>query len=120
MCENCFLKGISGFATWQVYESVSKVIQAKRAAGQLVVTANPTLNSLVNNFMAVDAYYQCSSCQEIWGLSSPDNAWRGYFLPIKRAVIYMQRVKNLDRAKGIAGLMLVAVVLILTLWKMLK
>tara|TARA_B100001093_G_C26292793_1_gene785989 strand:+ start:226 stop:510 length:285 start_codon:yes stop_codon:yes gene_type:complete len=27
--------------------------------------------------------YNCKSCNIDWELSSPDNAWRGYFLPIE-------------------------------------
>ena len=120
MCRDCFLKGVDSFATWQDYESFSQSLQEKCAVGQQMMVANPTSTSSVNDFTAAEAYYQCSSCKEIWALSSPDNAWRGYFLPMKTAVAHVQRVKVSDRMKGIGGLILIVATLIFLLWKMLK
>jgi hypothetical protein len=117
MCKNCFLEGINIFATWQEFESFDQVLESKRAAGQLVMVEKPLSTLSANDLMLVDAYYQCSSCNEIWVLSSPDNAWRGYFLPLEQAKAYVQRVKTSDRAKRIGCLVFIVVTLFSLLWK---
>jgi hypothetical protein len=116
MCRNCFSKGTAGFATWQDYESLSQVLQEKCTAGQMSVVAKP--KSSANDF--AEAYYQCSSCKEIWALSSPENAWRGYFLPLKTAVTYMRQIEFSDRVRGIVGLVVIVAALLFLLWKMIQ
>ena len=117
MCKDCFLKGIDSFATWQDFESFTQVLQVKREAGQLIPIEKPVSPSLKADLTAVDAYYQCSSCNEIWALSSPDNAWRGYSLPLKQADAYTQRFNYSDRVKSVGGLILIAAALLFLLWK---
>jgi len=117
MCKICFPKGIDSFETWQDFESFDKVLEAKRAAGQLTPVEKPVSTPMVNDLMLVDAYYQCSSCNEMWVLSSPDNAWRGYFLPLDQAVAYAQRIKASDRAKRNGCLVFIAAMLLFLLWR---
>ncbi|UOQ98096.1 hypothetical protein MUN81_01065 [Hymenobacter sp. 5317J-9] len=120
MCKDCFLKRIDTFATWQDFESFIQILEAKQEAGQLLLIEKPASIASSHNLTAVDGYYQCSSCNEIWALSSPDNAWRGYFLPLEIAIAHVQRIKITDRMKGIGGLILIAAALLFLLWKMLK
>ena len=120
MCKNCFSKHIDTFETWQDFESFIQILKAKQEAGQLLLIEKPVSIESRSNLTSVDAYYQCASCNEIWVLSSPDNAWRGYFLPLGIAAAHMQRVKISDRMKSVGGLMLIAATLLLLLWKTLK
>ena len=45
-----------------------------------------------------DYSYICDECGEIWCLSVPENAWRGYFLKQKNRIDYKARIKKEDKA----------------------
>ena len=55
MCNNCFLKRIDTFATWQDFESFIQIIQAKQEAGQLLRIEQPVAFASRDNLTAVDA-----------------------------------------------------------------
>ena len=118
MCKNCFPKGIDSFKSWQDFESFDKVLEAKRASEQLVPVEKPVSTLILKNLMLVDVYYKCSSCNEIWVLSSPENAWRGYFLPMEQAVAHVRRIQSSDRAKRTGCLIFLAAITLFLLWKM--
>ena len=115
MCGKCFLRGIDQFTTWQNFEAFAKILQGKVSVGQLELIDKPT--SSTNDIMAAEAYYKCSNCQEVWALSSPDNAWRGYFLSIEQANARTQQIETSDRAKRVGCLILIIAALLFALWQ---
>lgn len=51
----------------------------------------------INNEEYRTTVYKCSSCNEIWYLSEPDNHWRGYFLKEKKAICQDEMKENLSK-----------------------
>lgn len=45
-----------------------------------------------------DEFQQRRTCAQVWALSSPDQAWRGYFLPEDVALAHVRRLRSRDRA----------------------
>ncbi|MDO7850577.1 hypothetical protein [Hymenobacter convexus] len=63
--------------------------------------------------------YRCPACGEIWALSQPDNAWRGYFLPQQKAETYRRKLHRQDFAKGLIGGVCLLALIVFSLWKLL-
>lgn len=70
--------------------------------------------------MAPEQLYQCPTCGDTWALSSPDNAWRGYFLPLAEAVAYGRKRRHRDRNRQLGGLALVLALAGFTIWRLLS
>jgi hypothetical protein len=117
MCEACFLKGIYQFASWQAFALfdqqllASDLLQQRRSsegAAQAPLSAYKPQH-----------YYRCPKCEQVWALSVPDNAWRGYFLPERDAWRYVNRLQRQDQVRRIgAGVLLV--LLLVLIWKLLR
>ncbi|MCA8830214.1 hypothetical protein [Hymenobacter pini] len=71
MCPDCFPTGISQFSSWWAYEAFEQQLLRKPLK---LLPGEVTRNR-----------YTCAVCGEVWVLSEPDNAWRGYFLPEQEA-----------------------------------
>ena len=65
-------------------------------------------------------YYQCSSCNEKWIMSIPDNAWRGYFLINSNALKYHDELMKDERKRSIGCWAIIAIVLALILWSIIN
>lgn len=116
MCRNCFISGFAGFPSYWEFEAFEAELQQKLAQQLLPLpTPAPMLAA-----MACGQLYQCPVCGETWELSSPDNAWRGYFLPVLQAAAYRHRLQRNDRSRrlGCVGLLLALAGIIL--WRLLS
>lgn len=101
MCPDCFPAGIYGFPSWWEYEAFTQLLLRKPLT--LLPAGEGPLVEPVERFA-------CPTCREIWVLSEPGGAWRGYFLPEPAAAAYTRRLRIRDKARriGCFGLWLAA------------
>ena len=115
MCRNCFEYGIYGFETATAFTIFDGLLTQKLSAKHLLATGRPSPKPPVA--YDADESYECQSCQEFWLLAAPDNAWRGYFLPAKKALTYQTRLQRRDkRIKSISAFVLLLLLAILIEW----
>ena len=86
MCENCFLKGIYRFESYHEFEMLERLIDEKIRKG--ILEGRSEKNEL--SFYSLT--YLCSSCNQKWFISDPDNNWRGYFLPAELAIDFENKI----------------------------
>ena len=67
--------------------------------------------------MTPEQLYQCPTCGNTWALSSPNNVWRGYFLPLAEAVAYRRKLGRWDRNRQLGGLALVLALAGFATWR---
>ena len=115
MCPSCFASGVTGFPSYWEFEAFEAELQRKRQR-LLPVPNAPVLNLTTT---APEQLYQCPACGETWALSSPDNAWRGYFLPLAEAVAYQNQQRQRDQTRPIGCLAFLLVLTGLIIWRLL-
>ncbi|RZK25359.1 MAG: hypothetical protein EOO63_16140 [Hymenobacter sp.] len=84
----CLLKPVYGFPSAASFAAFDDDLTHKLSTRQLTAIPIPAFPDLAQ----VSAAFVCADCQEVWLLSDPDNAWRGFFLPQAEAV---RQVRNL-------------------------
>jgi hypothetical protein len=115
MCRDCFECGIHGFETAAEFTDFETALALKLSTKQLAAVGRPSPKSPVA--YDADESYECLSCQEFWFLATPDNAWRGYFLPAKSTLAYQRELQGSDKRIQLTGLLLFALALAaLALW----
>lgn len=116
MCEACFVHSYSQFDSYQTFEAFEHQLRLKYLhwcerpgnwPARVPLTAYEP-----------DEFRQCHACAQVWALSSPDNAWRGYFLPEDEALSVIQRLRSHDRAipRGCVGVIAAGLLLLLMRW----
>ena len=118
MCPHCFSAGFPYFPSYWEFEAFETELRQKLVRRQLLPQPNAPTTELT--MTGPEQLYQCPSCGETWALSSPDNAWRGYFLPLAEAVTYCRKLKIKDRAKGLIGVAVAIGTATLLLWRALQ
>jgi len=94
MCPDCFPAGISSFTSWWEYEDFEQQVLRKPLMllpTQEVPSAEPVVR------------FACPMCREVWVLSEPEGAWRGYFLPVAAAAAYGRRRALREKARRLGG-----------------
>lgn len=116
MCPNCFPSSIAGFPSYWEFEAFEAELQQKLMQQQLI----PLSLALIQKpaAMAPEQVYQCSSCGEAWALSSPDNAWRGYFLPLAEVAAHQSQSWQCNRERPIGCLALVLTLAGFIIWRL--
>ena len=102
MCHDCFLDELYQFESASAYEAFETQLRQKLASSLLQAEQNAPIDFTTSPYRP-EAYYRCASCHESWALSSPDNAWRGYFLPLDAAIAYSHTLRRKDRFKAVVG-----------------
>ncbi len=102
MRPNCFLVGYTRFPSYQRFNGFEAWLHQKLTWHQLRPVARDLTR--VDDFAAPEARYSCAGGSETWELAAPDNAWRGYFLPLAQAAAYRRRLRRSDLLKGVLGL----------------
>jgi hypothetical protein len=118
MCPSCFSSGFAGFPSYWEFEAFEAELQQKLEHQQLLPLPHTPIQQLT--IMAPEQIYQCLNCGENWALSSPDNAWRGYFLPLAVARAHIRKSAVKDRIKRVSGAAIAIGVGAFTLWQLLK
>ena len=115
MCRKCFEQVFLKFPSYWEFEAFEIELRHKVELQLLLVVQRVADDSSVlgelDKISEPEKLYQCQTCQEIWALSSPDNAWRGYFLPSTLVGNYIktsQRKRLYNRAVRFAILVFIA------------
>ncbi|SFQ23565.1 hypothetical protein [Hymenobacter arizonensis] len=114
MCEACFVKGIHRFSSADVFAKFEQQLLGTNLQAQGRPAYWPVPAPLTA--FEPEAFYRCGTCHQIWALAAPDNAWRGYFLPLEAVRAHQrQRQRSDARIKYYVLAMVTAVLwLILT------
>jgi hypothetical protein len=115
MCGACFLEGIYRFPSAHAFEVFEKDLLGKQPQLHTQVLSALSQNPLL--ISSPVGYYRCDVCQELWALSIPDNAWRGYFLPKDEALSYQEKLNHQDKSKRLGCIAFIIGVLFFILWK---
>lgn len=90
MCEKCFTKDIDQFLSQSEFEVFIKQLSQKDI--ELVKEREGNLGKSKFTIFGIGfggsidygyKVYKCKYCGQLWKLSVPDNAWRGYFVEAK-------------------------------------
>ena len=84
MYRDCFDKQYYGFPSYSEYEEFEEILDLKTRSKKIQILEG----EIENSFMDYRMYFQCNTCEEIFVLSIPDNAQRGYFLTQEDALKY--------------------------------
>ena len=114
MCPHCFSAGFPYFPSYWEFEAFETELRQKLVRRQLLPQPNAPTTKLT--MTGPEQLYQCPSCGETWALSSPDNAWRGYFLPWSELRAHHDGVKLNHRIKLISVALLLLMVLAIFFW----
>ena len=109
MCEACFVKSVRRFPSQHAFT----VFEQQLAGTNLHAVERPAEWPVPPPLTSYEpeAFYQCHTCHDVWALASPDNAWRGYFLPVAAARTYQRQLRRQDARIKYVALLVVAVVL---------
>ncbi|MBH8568459.1 hypothetical protein KB206_06180 [Microvirga sp. STS02] len=118
MCPSCFYSGFASFPSYWEFEAFEAELHQKLVHRQLLPLPRILTQGLA--VMAPEQLYQCPNCGETWALSSPDNAWRGYFLPLAVANAYNSKLIVKGRIKRLAGVAVAIGAGSFILWQILK
>ena len=94
------------FDSYGAFEAFDAELTRQLSTGQWVAVAPPTGRPLPGQ---ATAYYQPLGAEQVWALSEPDNAWRGYFLPLEAALAHQRQLRRREQHRrwlGLAGLLL--------------
>src|SRR5688500_6113208 len=114
MCEECFQELIYKFETYKDFDAFEEKIQAKCNEGKLQIIDTYKTDSL--SAFDSNLYFECTTCKELWVLNIPENAWRGYFLPLDKAIAYKESLKKLDKKRLGGCLILIVFISIVLSW----
>ncbi|OIQ23983.1 hypothetical protein [Lacinutrix sp. MedPE-SW] len=110
MCNFCFNIEYEKFATQIDFVEFDLLLNKKLEAKILVVLGLREHRKLVSDYI-----YKCTKCDVIWCLSSPDNAWRGYFLKERNANKLIKKLKDNQEKKDKGCLMVLCITIIIIL-----
>ncbi|QNF35551.1 hypothetical protein HUW51_23630 [Adhaeribacter swui] len=118
MCEDCFQELIYKFPTQQNFEDFENILQEKCTEGKISV-----LDMHKTDYLSAfdsNLYFECRTCKEVWILNTPDYAWRGFFLPVDKAIEYKKESNKLDEKRSIGCLIVLIIIAIAIIWNYLK
>jgi hypothetical protein len=110
MHNSCLFTPIYSFPSAASFESFDVDLTQKLANHNIKAVAPPTLKY-------VSAAFICTESQEIWVLSEPDNAWRGFFLPQVEAIRHLAAQTKATTNKQFGCLLIMAFVVLLIIWR---
>ncbi len=115
MCGDCYHRGFFVFPTYWKFDTFAEELQQKVTYGPLQAVACAA--NFPDSIGKPEAFYRCPSCRETWALSSPDNAWRGYFLPMHMAKTYLRDTQRKAFIRGIIRKILLLAIAAYLFWK---
>lgn len=77
-------------------------------------------NEIEGGLIDFRMYFQCNTCKENFVMSIPENAWRGYFLTEQNAIQYHEKINISDKKKKNGCLLILFLIIIFTLYLILK
>jgi hypothetical protein len=110
MAPVCFLEPVYSFFSAASFEAFDRDLTHKLTTKQLTAVSVPNLKQ-------ASAAFLCKDCQEVWILSEPDNAWRGFFLPQMEAIRHLAALEKATTTKQFGCLAVVALGILLFVWR---
>ena len=111
MCEDCFENGFYKFESQNDFEKFESLLDKKCNNLKIEIIDRYEENEL--SIFDSRLYYKCTNCNENWVMSIPDNAWRGYFLPVATAIKHHEELRRSDKKKAIGCWAVLVVILII-------
>ncbi len=116
MCTDCLDLSADEFASQSDFEEFEGKVWKKCNEGELIVVDEYKTEPESNLIFESRFCYRCSNCEEVWLLSIPKNAWRGFFLPKQQAIEYTNRLKDNDKKRTLGFWVVAAIVILIILW----
>lgn len=110
MCNFCFDNDIKRFEDYQSFEKFDLELDQKRKLDE-------TQNGLVvldNTGAYLDYGFQilqCYNCGTVWWFSTPDNAWRGFFMKEVNAKFQLENYRKSDQKKRLGCLVFIILII---------
>jgi hypothetical protein len=115
MCDDCFKNLFHSFESQKEFDEFEIALQNKCINKKLeIIKPEKTDLTLFDS----DSFYKCNSCGEIWSLSIPENAWRGFFLPQKEGIRHVKKLKQKDSDRQIGCLILILILVLIIIFRL--
>lgn len=110
MCDKCFEIEYNKFETEVDFTAFERELDMK-------LWDSKTFHLIDSQKNGWESTYLCDNCGEIWCLSVPENAWRGYFLLQKNVSNYQDRIQAEDDSfkRGCYGFVVVLFIIVVIL-----
>ena len=105
MCKDCFEKVYYSFPSQLEFKNFEDILNSKTHSNKIQILEEDYENS----FLDYQMYFQCNTCEEIFVLSIPENAWRGYFLTEQNALTYHDKLHSSDKKKKYGCLVMIII-----------
>ncbi|TXE17304.1 hypothetical protein ES692_09985 [Psychroserpens burtonensis] len=106
MCSSCFDIEYEKFIAYKDFDVFEIELNKRIESGDLILH-----KSDIENDGPFECLYRCITCNTVWRLSIPENAWRGYFLSEKNAVHFKKALKK-EEKKGSVGCIIFLLILV--------
>lgn len=109
MCDSCFTVEFEKFNTYWEFDLFHEQLQEKIEVGIMT-----EVKFFKNQSLSYEPeyVYLCTSCNQNWALSVPDNAWRGYFLTFDKAVNYSDQLRASEKGRRVGCNILLAILVV--------
>jgi len=116
MCDDCFVNLIYKFDSQKEFDGFQTILTNKCISKKLEIIKREE----TDYWAPFDPYefYKCSSCGQIWILSIPDNARKGFFLTQDKGIEYTKKLEEKDKVRRIGCLVIIIVLILVTVWKL--
>jgi len=104
MCSKCFSTNYFIFNSQTDFENFDKELNSKLKNNLTALNCGKSYKEVYFD------QYQCLHCMTIWNLSTPDNAWRGFFIDNESISQHIDNIKNDDKKKGLIGLLILIII----------
>ena len=105
MCKDCFEKVYYGFPSQLEFKNFEDILDSKTRSNKIKILESNDENKLMDYRM----YFLYNTCEEIFVLSIPDHAWRGYFLTQENASAYHDKLYSSDKSKKYSCLVMIII-----------
>lgn len=103
------------FDSYQEFAAFDQALTQQLATGQAQAVAPPA-GPVPRQ---ASAYYHPLGFPQPWVLSEPDNAWRGYFLPLDEALTHEAKLRGSDQRARLGCLLVLGLLGALAAWGLL-
>ncbi len=116
MCDDCSNHLTYKFDSQKEFEDFETIVQNKCINNKLTIIKREE----TDYFAPFDSYefYKCNSCGQIWILSIPENAWRGFFLTQDKGLEYTKKIREKDKIRRIGCLVIIIALTLVIIWNL--
>lgn len=115
MCHECFLEEITSFNSEEEFQNFDLELTKKIFNKNLTLISNEGVYGKYGFWI-----YECSKCKTKWWLSTPDYAWRGFFLKEKNAKKHLDNIYYSDKKKKLFFFSIIIILICLSIYYLIK